>query len=580
MQTDIRNWCGVGSVDRQAGTAPGPQPQRGPPSTTGGTYIRKENSSSQTKGNEPTLTFAQWNAEGVRKKKPELQNYLSKENIDVMCIQETHLTEAHRFFVRGYQVFRNDRENRIKGGVITLVKNSIPATELKKSTANSGTEYITVRIVLPKKEIIVQNIYCPSDRDIETNYFASSENSIIMGDFNSHSPSWGYDSMDNRGEIIEDWLIENNFILLNKPDDDPTFWSRAWKKTSTPDLCFASENLQKLSSRTVSDQLGGSDHRPVLIKLHDQPTGRSFCKEPSWNFKKANWTKFEMLTEIICKENPFIDSMDIHKNVENFTSGILEAAKQSIPRGRRYDYKPYWSDRMNELHNNLCTARENMDTFPNPESISLHNKARELYDEEKLQNSQKAWAEKTESLNLERDYGKVWKLTNSLNDDHQESYKPTVLKENDQLLVGKKAANKLSEHFQENCNLKIPRQKTCEIRQNIKHEERKQKPSECMTEDFSIQELNKAILKLKNKKAPGPDGICNEMIKHLSNHAKEHLLKIYNQSWKSGIYPQCWKEAIIIPIPKKRKRQDSKLKLQTNKPIELFRENNGETCKQ
>ena len=39
-----------------------------------------------------------------------------------------------------------------------------------------------------------------------------------------------------------------------------------------------------------------------------------------------------MLTEIICKENPFIDSMDIHKNVENFTSGILEAAKQSIPK--------------------------------------------------------------------------------------------------------------------------------------------------------------------------------------------------------------------------------------------------------
>ena len=556
MQMDIRNWCGVGSVDRQAGTAPGPQPQRGPPSATGRTIDK-----------ETTLNIAHWNAEGIRKKKPELQNFLSKEKIDVLCVQETHLNEQHRFSIRGYQTFRNDRENRIKGGVLTLVKNNIPATEIKKSTANSGTEYITIKVVLPKKEITITNAYCPSDRDIETNVFPTSENTIILGDFNSHSPSWGYDSMDNRGEIIEDWLIENRFILLNKPDDEPTFWSRAWKKTSTPDLCFASENIQKLSSRTVSDQLGGSDHRPVLIKLHDQPTGRSFCKEPSWNFKKANWSKFEKLTETFCKEKPFINSNDIHKNVENFTSGILEAAKQSIPRGRRDNYKPYWSDRMNELHENLSKARDNMDTFSNPESIGLHTRARELYDEEKNKNSQKSWVEKTESLNFERDHGKLWKLTNALNDDHQENYKPTVLKENDQTLTGKKAANKLSEHFKENSNLNIPREKSREIRQKIKSEQRKQEPSECMTASFSMQELNRAILKLKNKKAPGPDGITNEMIKHLSSYAKEYLLEIFNQSWTSGIYPQFWKEAIIIPIPKKGK---DKTQCTSYRPISLL----------
>ena len=551
MQTDIRNWCGVGSVDRQAGTAPGPQPQRGPPSTTGG---NSEINSRSNMNDKPSLIFSQWNAEGVRKKKLELQQFLQERKIDVMCIQETHLSEPHRFCVRGYQAFRNDRENRLKGGVLTLIRNSIPATEIKRSTANSGTEFITVKIILPEKEILVMNVYCPSDREIETSNFPNKENTIILGDFNSHSPSWGYDTIDNRGEIIEDWLIENKFILINKPDDEHTFWSRAWKSSSTPDLAFASENIQKVSSRTVCDQLGGSDHRPVIIKLHNQPTGRYFCKEPSWNFKKANWSKFDKLSESMCERKPFVESNNIHRNVENFTSGILEAAKCSIPRGRRYDYKPYWSDQLNELHNNMSKARDNMETFPNSESISAHSRARELYEEEKIQSSQKAWKEKTESLNMERDGDKIWKLTNSLNDDLQDSYKPTVLKnDNEEILTGKKAADKLAEHFKEISNLKIPREKANETRQQIKHESRNQQPNECMTANFTMQELNKAIHKLKNKKAPGPDGITNEMIKHLSNYAKNYLLQIFNQSWNTGTFPQYWKEATIIPIPKKGK---------------------------
>ena len=74
-----------------------------------------------------------------------------------------------------------------------------------------------------------------------------------------------------------------------------------------------------------------------------------------------------------------------------------------------------------------------------------------------------------------------------------------------------------------------------------------------MKADFSLYELQKAIHKLKTKKAPGPDGITNEMLKHLSPAAKEALLFIFNQSWKKGTVPNTWKEAIIIPVAKKGK---------------------------
>ena len=43
------------------------------------------------------------------------------------------------------------------------------------------------------------------------------------------------------------------------PTDPPTFYSRVWKTTSTPDIAIATDNIQKIAKREVSEQLGGSD---------------------------------------------------------------------------------------------------------------------------------------------------------------------------------------------------------------------------------------------------------------------------------------------------------------------------------
>ena len=39
------------------------------------------------------LNLAHWNAEGIRKKKQDLQHFLRHNKIDVWCGQETHLTD-------------------------------------------------------------------------------------------------------------------------------------------------------------------------------------------------------------------------------------------------------------------------------------------------------------------------------------------------------------------------------------------------------------------------------------------------------------------------------------------------------
>ena len=58
-----------------------------------------------------------------------------------------------------------------------------------------------------------------------------------------------------------------------------------------------------------------------------------------------------------------------------------------------------------------------------------------------------------------------------------------------------------------------------------------------MTDPFSTKELKGALKKMKTKKAPGPDEITVEMLKHLGACSRPVLLKIFNHSWIKGVVP-------------------------------------------
>ena len=256
MQTDIQRY-GARPVEHQAVTVPDPQPQRGPPAATGKANQEEKRRqqakslSSHPEMSDVLLVFAQWNAEGLRKKKPELQEFLKREGVDIICIQETHLTEAHRFTLRGYELVRYDRADRHKGGIVILVRNTIPAVEVGRSEGD-----LAIRVVLQGREITVINYYCPPDKELQLHTLPLvNHNLLITGDSNGHSLSWRYADLNSKGEQIEDWGIVNSLILINRPDDQRTHLSRAWKTMSTPDLAIASEDIQKICDMEVYTQL-------------------------------------------------------------------------------------------------------------------------------------------------------------------------------------------------------------------------------------------------------------------------------------------------------------------------------------
>ena len=184
--------CGVVLVGRsQGGTAPGPQPQKGSTSATdcGSDLLLMAGGGQGRATSHQTLRIVHWNVEGVRQKKLELQQFPKAQKIDFCCVQEYHLNNTLRFSIQGYEIHRVDRADRPKGRVLTLIKTSIPSTEVQRSE-KSDTEYITVKIILPDRNLTICNLYSPPNKAINLHILQpNSEDWMIVGDFNSYSLS-------------------------------------------------------------------------------------------------------------------------------------------------------------------------------------------------------------------------------------------------------------------------------------------------------------------------------------------------------------------------------------------------------
>ena len=150
-------------------------------------------------------------------------------------------------------------------------------------------------------ELLILNHHCPTNQPLCLNSTDVPVSTFFaVGDFNSHSQSWGYSHKDRRGEAVETWQDNNQLIVITDPirtpqpstpddgtplqwidpKDTPAFYSRWWHTTSTPHLALCMGDIYKEVNREVGEQLGGSDHRPMYLTI-------------SWHLKTGfSWTQF------------------------------------------------------------------------------------------------------------------------------------------------------------------------------------------------------------------------------------------------------------------------------------------------
>ena len=111
---------------------------------------------------------------------------------------------------------------------------------------------------------------------------------IVIGDFNSHSTTWGYTNTDNKGEAVEQWADSCNFTLIHDAKLLKSFNSAKWKKGYNTDLIFASESIANMYKKSVMDPIPHTQHRPICVSVQPvvvpQPTPfRGRFNKMDWN---------------------------------------------------------------------------------------------------------------------------------------------------------------------------------------------------------------------------------------------------------------------------------------------------------
>ena len=76
--------------------------------------------------------------------------------------------------------------------------------------------------------------------------------------------------------------------------------------------------------------------------------------------------------------------------------------------------------------------------------------------------------------------------------------------------------------------------------------------TEVYNKPLRLRDLRRSIMKAKPR-APGPDGIHNNLLKHLPEDTLKILKEILNKIWISADFPDQWRAATVIPIPKPNK---------------------------
>ena len=145
---------------------------------------------------------------------------------------------------------------------------------------------------------------------------------IIIGtDSNSLSTVWNCQSSDKRGELIEQFIIDNDLTCLNV-GNSPTFQNGAGN-TSIIDLTIANYHLaSQVSNWKVEQLLHSTDHYRLNYTIKYCPNFRTQMTK-TWNFKKGDWSYFKNQLELGLKHwtcARIWSDVTIEQKLEQFTN--------------------------------------------------------------------------------------------------------------------------------------------------------------------------------------------------------------------------------------------------------------------
>ena len=514
------------------------------------------------------LLCVEFNCKGIASKLQELNHYLNETKPDIVCLNETWLTDREPKF-KNYNAIWENRAG-VGGGVGILVKNDLTVKSLKLNKLHNGLlELIAVSVYRTDHSILnVVSVYNPA-KNICTNEIKHylkqfGECFMILGDWNAHSPLLDgkyYTATNTTGRNLETTLTEEDIVLANPPDLI-TYVDYRTGRGSCIDLCITSANIA--ADVTVSQGTDlGSDHCPIQVVLQLSPYRNAQSYHQKWKLHDINWREFK--SSIPNREIVFPSDV---KTIANSIKDRLNFAATNTTRltsGKAFSGRKttWWNGKVDSKIKDRRRRRKKCEKHPTMENVIELKRAAAEARYALINSKKQSWRKFVSTLSVNCPVSKVWEKVRKLKGTSKPNNYP--LFSNGMPIFGNfLKANTFAEHFSSACQsgtVKNP----IDIEETI-YNAFNDKGQYDIDSPLTNNELQCAMLTLKNN-SPGSDKIPNEFLKNSSSELKSDLLVLYNLSWSTGVIPEDWKHGIVVPILKEGK---DKTAVDSYRPITLL----------
>src|SRR5436190_1429594 len=511
------------------------------------------------------LTFLNWNANGIKEKRETFVAYLARHNVDVACVNETHLVQNEQFKIAGYVIYREDRIAPIRsGGVAIFVKRRVAHCQIILPQLIS-LEAVSIKLFLHNNQSLnVISAYKPPNRrlcpqDLQL-IFNDDQAYILLGDLNSKNCAWGCTTTNPSGNTLLKFINDSNCDI--SAPDEPTHYPYApHHRADILDIALHKNFTDPIQQQVLPEL--DSDHVPVLITFDLQY--RQTVSSPKLITGHIDWNTFRLeLNKTLNVTYNLRSFNDIDNAVISFTESVKSSVKKAI-------VSQFKRNAVNFMHpplriSNLIKEKHRIRRqWQRSRLPHLRRRLNALIRQVKNElDSFRLKSYQSYVSQIDTNDSTLWKATKRLL--RTPTIIPTLTHDGSVSETDLEKCNIFADYFEDAFSpgdvLNI--ETTEEVHDTLN--------SEFMTAELPIKfaspsEIKVIINNLPNRKAPGHDLIPNVVLKNLTKKALAYFTSILNACLSQNYFPKTWKHAEVIVIHKPGKPKNSP---RSYRPISLL----------
>jgi len=378
---------------------------------------------------------------------------------------------------------------------------------------------------------------------------------IIGCDSNAHSSLWGCEDNNQRGDMIEDFIFENNLNIENV-GNTYTFQSPVGK--SIIDLTITNVKAsQVITDWHVDESESFSDHKYIIMKFKDLIVDKVYYR----NLKKTDWQTFQMMLWNVPTAAKIPDTIEeLERDARRLELEIKSALEVACPMRPNKTNKPgnnWWNKDIQAKRQEVRKEYKKFENEGKPAQHAYKDKIKEFKTMIKAAKSA-SWKEFCSNTKGPKDISKVIKsVTRNKMPDIG------LIKDKDGNF-----SNSPSEAIDILCSTHFPR---CidETKEIIFPQTKKATTQEItdITDYITESRTWKAMFSFKTDKAAGLDEIKPLVLRYLTPNIVSLITDIYKGCLKLAYTPTSWRKMKAIFLPKPGKENYDEVK--SYRPITL-----------